>query len=195
MGFDRPVRFRAHFQKLAARHAEHYASADEVRSDVEFVLRRPDDWFPHAGGRITFVRASRVTQDIPAVRVDFLQEADGTFHIVSVYRMTKRSVVGKMREKRREVEALVRDGRGTQPAIAGRPLSGPPGRLSVAEYLAAQGGGSSPPISPSGETPRASRLRIGAGEKQIKEPAPFAGFVASSRRYRLGLVRVAQPSA
>ncbi len=78
---------------------------------------------------------------------------------------------------------MVRDGRGSQPAIAGRPLAGPPERLTIADYLGqAKGDGSLPPTSPSGEAPKASRSslapprgavnqEIGPGAESLRRPA------------------------
>lgn len=86
--------------------------------DIDFVLAKPNDWFPHADGRIMLFRQS--DGSIPALR-DFRQEG-GSFRIVSVYIMDKKQIAGKMKEKRRLLESLGQAGQS-------------PGRLSVAEYL------------------------------------------------------------
>ncbi|MDX8401543.1 MAG: hypothetical protein R8K47_02820, partial [Mariprofundaceae bacterium] len=156
MGFDN-LKVRANFDALARRHPEHYGSADDVRKDVEFVLQKPENWYPHADGRITLVRDSGYNQ-IPGVRVDFRFDHDGTVRIASVYRMNRRSIAKKMREKKKAIEALSQTG-------YARDSGEVPGWLSVADYLRAtrkiEGNRSWPPGSPSGEPLKASTADAG----------------------------------
>ncbi|RMH38404.1 MAG: hypothetical protein D6694_12480, partial [Gammaproteobacteria bacterium] len=161
MGFNGSLRIRANFDALAKRHPEHYSNADDVRKDVEFVLRSPDDWYPYADGRITLVRASQKTQDIPAVRIDFRVDKSGNLRVASVYRMRKRSVVKKMQQKKKAVETLSRVGSVDPVGNNGRAgLTGSPERLTIADYLRlsdqAKGNGSWPPHSSSDELLKAS---------------------------------------
>ncbi len=156
MGFEGPIRLFADFAALQRRHAEYYRSADEVRKDVEYVLASPDDWFPHADGRITIFRQG--AGGVPSLRIDFRFERKGMggYRIVSVYPMTRRSIAGKMKKKSGD---LGRDGRISERIVS----SMKPGYLSIAEYLGeAQGNGSSAPASPSGEAHQAPAENIAA---------------------------------
>ncbi|RME61133.1 hypothetical protein D6779_00655, partial [Candidatus Parcubacteria bacterium] len=147
MGFDK-LKVRANFADLAERHPEYYASADDVRRDAEFVLQKPENWYPHADGRITLVRESE-RGDVPGVRIDFRFEKNGAVRIASVYRLTKRGLVKKMKQKKVAVDALSQTGDARQ-HIADRV---DPGQLSIAVYLRmqrqAKDDGSQLPSSPS----------------------------------------------
>ncbi|HFD80487.1 MAG TPA: PLxRFG domain-containing protein [Gammaproteobacteria bacterium] len=163
MGFERPVRLFADFAALQRRHAEYYRSADEVRKDVEYVLAKPDDWYPHADGRVTIFRQGR--EGIPSLRIDFRveQQGRGGYRIVSVYPMTRRSIAGKMKEKGR---GLGRDGRISERIVSSKK----PGYLTIAEYLdEVQGNGSWAPASPSGEAHQAPSGNIGDGTGTRKD--------------------------
>jgi len=162
MGFT-SARFEADYGALQRRHPEHYRTADQVRQDVEFVLKRPDDWYPHADGRITVFRQGE--RGVPSLRIDFRREIDGAYRIVSVYPVLKRSVREKMKAKKK---ALGQVGRIPERIVGSKT----PEQLSIAEYLAAQGSGSSLPTSPSGDVPKASPESVdqsgGEGKAALK---------------------------
>jgi len=145
MGFDQPQRITADFDELARRHPEHYGSEQDAQADVEFVLERPENWYPHAAGRITLVRQGELGQ-IPAVRVDFRRMRDGSFRVASVYRVTDRQIAKKMREKKGSLDEAL----GGNPAAGALPGSTDPGVPTVRDYLEAEANRSSLP-EPSSE--------------------------------------------
>jgi hypothetical protein len=79
-----------------------------VGRDVEFVLEKPDDWYPHADGESKF--SARGAGGIPSLRIDFRKEHNNSYRILSVYVMDKRQVANKMRGKEKEIAGLVRAG-------------------------------------------------------------------------------------
>lgn len=159
MGFD-SLRLTANYPSFQSRHPEHYSNPAQVKRDVEFVLRKPNDWYPHADGRITIFRQSR--EGIPSLRIDFRHESDGSYRIVSVYPMGKRSIAKKMGEKKK---ALSQAGSPDSRISGGRLL---PGQLTIADYVAELGDESSQPSSPSRDDLKASDSNIDQNSESSK---------------------------
>ncbi len=55
-------------------------------SDIEYVLRSPNDWFVHDGNKVAISRQGHAS--IPSVRIDFGIAQDGV-RVLSVYRQNK----------------------------------------------------------------------------------------------------------
>ncbi|QYZ65371.1 MAG: hypothetical protein OI74_11560 [Gammaproteobacteria bacterium (ex Lamellibrachia satsuma)] len=169
MGFD-SLRLIANYPSLQSRHPEHYSNPAQVKKDVEFVLRKPNDWYPHADGRITIFRQSR--EGIPSLRIDFRHESDGAYRIVSVYPMGKRSIAKKMGEKKK---ALSQAGSPDSRISGGRLL---PGQLTIADYVTELGDESSQPSSPSRDDLKASDSNIDqnseSSKPRLSRPRPRA---------------------
>lgn len=141
MGFSGRKAVRADLNSLAARHSEYYDDAAGVRTDIEFVLGRPDGWYVHKDRRVVLFRERVGSGSIPQARIEIEADAD-TMTVRSVYVGGKRQIAKKMADKR----ALLGDlGLGGQS----------PDSLTIAEYLLALGSGSSRPATPSDVAPEA----------------------------------------
>lgn len=119
MGFD-SLTLNADFEQLASRHPEYYDSAEDVKRDVEYVLSAPENWYPHADGRITVLRSRNGA--MPSARIDFRADEDGVYRIASVYVQGKNQAIKKVREKDKIIKSL---------GLGGQIPDG----LSIAAYL------------------------------------------------------------
>lgn len=142
LGFDGTMTLRADLWALSVRHHEYYhGDPDTVRSDIQFVLADPDDWFIHHGTRVVIFREITGVGRTPMVRIE-LEVSGKAFVVRSVFQGGKRQIASKMHNRRKELDRL-----GLGSLL--------PGSLSVAEYLSALGNGSQRAVPPSGGSPKA----------------------------------------
>lgn len=128
MGFSGAMSLKADVEALAARHGEHYASADDVLQNIHFVIERPDGWFIHHRSKVAIFREQLGIGAAPMVRIE-LDRVGMIWVVRSVYVLTKRQLAVKMNDKRRMLERM-------------KPGAAQPGQLAIAEYLKVLGHGS-----------------------------------------------------
>jgi len=163
---------KADFAALQRRHPEAFKTPDDARDAVAYILRRPDDWFPHAEGRVMIFRQADTKANIPAFRIEAERSGDG-WRVSSVYRMNARQIAVKMAEKRKWVEAWRR---------AGSSLASP----TVSDYL--RGGGL--PGDPSGSLRQAPQ-NVGSAPSADKAISALRADLAK-RLSELGIAEKAK---
>jgi hypothetical protein len=65
---------------------------------VNFVLEKPDDWFPHSDSKVVLFRESKGS-GAPTVRIDLVLKRD-EYRIDSVYTIDRQQIARKMRQKK-----------------------------------------------------------------------------------------------
>jgi len=158
MGFDGRKSVRADLEALAQRHPEYYESAQQVRSDIEFVLGKPEGWYIHKENKIVLFRERQGQGAIPQARVEVGADAQ-SMSVRSVYVGGKRQIAKKMADKREVLSSLDLGGQS-------------PESLTISEYLTALGNGSSRPASPSGEVLKARASVAQPSTESKPEPCP-----------------------
>lgn len=157
MGFEVRKTVKADLQALAQRHPEYYENAQQVRSDIDFVLGKSDGWYNHKDNKVVLFRARVGNGATPQAKVEVEADAQ-SMAIRSIYIDGKRQIAKRMADKKA--------------VLSGLDLGGQyPESLTIAEYLQALGNRSSRPTSPSDEALKAGSSVMSA-HRGVKNETP-----------------------
>ncbi len=155
LGFEGKLSLAVDLAALLHRHPECFASEVAVRNSISRVLEKPDDWWPHAAGRVMVFRYGN--DGSPALRIE-VEGRRGNMRVSSIYIMSKASIAAKLDAKKRWIEDRRRTGAS-------------PASPTVAEFLRERVG---LPVAPHDAMRRSSLTSIAPNAPKVKKMSAFS---------------------